>query len=151
MQIVYRERLTPRPVVWLVLGAFAGAVGIAYSAALGVLVGVVVGLCLAVLIFTVLWLTSPVVAVSPGTVSAGPATLPILSIAKTSVLDTDDVKLARDGRHPHADARSYTLIRPWAGSAGVLITLFDSADPHPSWVVTSRNPAALIAAIQGAR
>jgi hypothetical protein len=138
-------------VIWLVLGAFAGAVGIAYSAALGVLFGVVVGLCLAVLVFTVLWLTSPVLVVSPDNVSAGPATLPIISIAQTSILDPDGVKLARDGRHPHADARSYTLIRPWAGSAGVLITLFDDADPHPSWVVTSRNPAALVAAIQGAR
>jgi len=145
---VYRERLTPRPVIWLILGAFAFAVGIAYAAALGLAMGIAVGGFLAVLIFTVLWWTSPVLAVSPTDILAGSATLPILSIAEASILDAESIKLARDGRHPQADARAYTLIRPWAGNTGVLLRLNDDADPHPSWVLSSRNPTALVASIQ---
>ena len=148
---MYRERLTPRPVIWVVLGAFAGTVGIAYAAAVGIPIGFTVGLGLVTLIYAVLWWTSPILTVSPMCVTAGPAALPIESIAETTILDTEGLKLARDGRHPDADARAYTLIRPWAGNAGVLITLKDDADPHPSWVLSSRHPDDLAAAIHAAR
>ncbi len=131
----------------MVLGIFAGTVGIAYAAALGAAIGIVMGACLASLIFAVLWWTSPVLTVSLADIRAGSATLPILSIGEVSILDTEAVKLARDGRHPQADARAYTLIRTWTGNAGVLITLNDETDPHPAWVLSSRNPTALAAAI----
>lgn len=148
MTNVYRERLTPRPVIWVVLGVFAGTVGLAYAAALGVSMGIAVGACLASLIFAVLWWTSPLLTVSATEILAGSATLPILNIGEVSILDAEEVKLARDGRHPQADARAYTLIRPWTGNTGVLLRLNDEMDPHPSWVLSSRNPIALAAAIQ---
>jgi hypothetical protein len=109
--------------------------------------GIAVGVCLASLIFAVLWWTSPVLTVSPTGIQAGSATLPILNIGEVSILDAEAVKLARDGRHPQADARAYTLIRTWTGNAGVLLRLIDDVDPHPSWVLSSRNPTALAAAI----
>jgi hypothetical protein len=112
--------------------------------------GIAVGTCLASLIFAVLWWTSPIVTVSSTGIMAGSATLPILSIGEVSILDAEAVKLARDGRHPQADARAFTLIRPWTGSTGVLLGLNDEVDPHPSWVLSSRNPIALAAAIQAA-
>lgn len=110
--------------------------------------GIAVGACLASLIFAVLWWTSPLLTVSATEILAGSATLPILNIGEVSILDAEEVKLARDGRHPQADARAYTLIRPWTGNTGVLLRLNDEMDPHPSWVLSSRNPIALAAAIQ---
>lgn len=143
MAVIYRERLTPGPVVWLVLIGFTACVGVAYGAALGTVPGLLMGAGLTVLAVALFWFSSPVVQVSGTQVSAGQATIPLHVVSEVVELDPDAMKLARDGRHEHADARSFTIVRPWSGSTGVLLRLADPADPHPSWVVTTRRPREL--------
>ncbi len=46
------------------------------------------------------------------------------------------------GLHPFA----FVVHRPWVGGA-VRVVLDDPADPTPYWVISSRNPAALVAAL----
>ncbi len=136
--------------VWIVLVAFAITVGIAYGAALGPTAGALMGCGLAVLLVVGVWFTSPVIVVRDGLITAGPASISTSLVATVHTLDADAMRQARDGRHPQADARSYTVVRPWSGSTGVLITLDDPLDPHPSWVITSRAPEALRTALNRA-
>lgn len=103
------------------------------------------GLC--ALVLAVIWVSSPVISVTPGHLHAGPAVIPLDRIASVLTLDADDMSLARDGRHPQADARCYTVVRPWSGPLGVLIRIDDAEDPHPAWVVSSRRPHDLCAAL----
>ena len=49
-----------------------------------------------------------------------------------------------------ADARAFVTQRPWL-SESVQVTVDDAADPHPYWLVSSRRPAQLAAAIETAR
>lgn len=148
MPTTFRERLTPGPVVWIVLVGFALTVAVAYGSALGPLAGVIMGAGLCALVLTVIWVSSPVISVTDEHLRAGPAIIPLDRIASVLTLDADDMGLARDGRHPQADARCYTIVRPWSGPRGVLIRMDDAADPHPAWVVSSRRPHDLSAALE---
>lgn len=147
MTTTFRERLTPGPIVWLVLVGFALAVAIAYGSALGPLPGLIMGAGLCAIVVAALWVSSPVISVTAGQLQAGPAAIPLSCIASVTTVDGDEMAKARDGRHPEADARAYTVVRPWSGPRGVLIRLDDAHDPHPAWVLTSRRPHDLCAAL----
>lgn len=45
-----------------------------------------------------------------------------------------------------ADARAYLATRPWA-DRGVMVPVIDPADPAPYWIIGSRDPQQLAAAI----
>ncbi len=47
-----------------------------------------------------------------------------------------------------ADARAYLLVRPYLKRA-VRVTVVDPADPTPYWLVGTRHPEALAAALNG--
>jgi hypothetical protein len=47
---------------------------------------------------------------------------------------------------PEADARAYLLLRPYLKRT-VRVTVRDDRDPAPYWLVSSRHPEALAAAV----
>jgi hypothetical protein len=57
-----------------------------------------------------------------------------------------DGEAARQARGVDLDARAFLKIRPWAKSV-VRIDISDAADPTPYWLVSSRRPAELAAAL----
>ena len=59
------------------------------------------------------------------------------------VLDADQ---ARRRAGVDADARAHLVLRPYVATA-VEITLDDPADPVPYWLVSTRRPDALAAAV----
>lgn len=144
----FRERLWPRWWVWLVLAALVAMLAVAYGAALGAATGWAVagiggGVALGLVVAT-----APVVAVDGTGLSAGGATLPRSAIGECHPLDSAEVRALRG---PGADARVFTVLRPWSASGAVLVTVEDPADPHPAWLVTSRRPARLCAALGSRR
>lgn len=149
MQPHYRERLTPGPVVWLVAIGFAASVAVAYGSALGTVVGVLVGVGLTSAVLLIIWFSSPQLRVSTSVLEAGGAQIDMDLIGRITTLDGDAMRLARNGQHRDADARSFTVIRPWSGQFGVLIEITDDNDPHPAWVLTTRHPERLITALGG--
>lgn len=149
MQPHYRERLTPGPVVWLVAIGFAACVGVAYGSALGTVAGVLVGAGLTSAVLLIIWFSSPTLSVSTSVLEAGGARIDLHAIGRVTALDSDAMRLARNGQHLDADARSFTVIRPWSGPVGVLVHITDHEDPHPAWVLTSRHPGRLITALGG--
>ena len=139
----YRERLWPRWWLWSLPLSLAALLAIAYGSAYGPLTGWII---LAIGVPAVLGFVialSPVVMVDDVAMTAGRARLPLAAVRAVAVLDRDRlVAVRRTG-----DARAFTLLRPWTGPDAVEIRLDDPDDPHPAWLVTSRDPARLAAAV----
>jgi hypothetical protein len=75
---------------------------------------------------------------------AGPATLPWGNVGSAEVLDADRTRrlLGVD-----ADATAYLVVRPYCPTA-VKVSVDDERDPTPYWVVSTRHPDELAAALR---
>lgn len=119
-------------------------IAVAYGAALGAAAGWGLALGLGVLTAGLLIRSSPVVELDASTLRCGSAVLPVASMGRVEVVDSTQVRIMRG---PGGDGRIYTALRPWSAPGAVLITLNDPDDPHPAWLISSRNPEALAAAL----
>jgi hypothetical protein len=144
--VTYRERLTV-PVVWWILGdLFAFSLFVAVAWYLGLGWGIAVGaVCLAVL--AVIFIAPAIeVTVDPSWLRVGRAQIELSYL--TSAVPLDAAAAARRAG-PDADARAYLALRPYVRTA-VEITLGDSDDPTPYWLVSSRRPHELASALTAA-
>lgn len=139
-----RERLVPAWWVWVIAGSLVAMLAVAYGAALGSTAGWGLATGLGVLTVVLLIWTSPVVELRGSTLRCGAAGLPVASISRVDVVDSAQVRVLRG---PGGDGRIYTALRSWSAPGAVLITLDDPEDPHPAWLISSRNPEALAAAL----
>ena len=80
-------------------------------------------------------------------IRAGPARLEWPWVGTVTALDEEETKAALSVA---ADPRAYLVTRPYIATA-VRIEVNDPADPHPYWLVSSRNPDDFVAAAQNAR
>ncbi len=86
------------------------------------------------------------VTVRDGVLTAGRARISVEHVGGVEALDADAThRLA--GRD--ADARAYLLLRPYLRRA-VRIAIVDPADPTPYWLVSTRRPVRLAAALTDA-
>jgi hypothetical protein len=142
----HAERLWLGAAGWTAVATFAvmlGAALLPISAGLSigaVAVALVIGAVLAVT-------TAPPVTVADGELTAGEAHIPVSLLGAVTVLDRQGV---RREMGPDLDARAYVCLRSWIGPA-IRVEVTDPADPTPYWIVSSRHPAALSAAIEGER
>lgn len=72
------------------------------------------------------------------------ARIPIAFLADGVALDREAFRVQTG---PMADPRAYVVSRPWLHTA-VRLTVEDDNDPTPYWVVGTRHPADLLAAIK---
>jgi len=142
----YREKLWPAP--WLYI-----ATALVMPASLLVLlpINAFAGLVTAVVLYAgcvILLITgSPVIRVTDSHLLAGKARLPLGVIGAVTAYEGEDAKL-QTGQL--LDARAWLLIRGWI-SPIVRVQVTDETDPTPYWVVSSRHPQAVVAAIEAAR
>lgn len=140
---VFRERLSPGPAAW------CGAVG------LGVIVGVtlwplahtvgaVVGLLVAAATLAALVATAPVIEVADGRLRAGKAQIAVDLLGEVTTMD--DAEAMRTALGPALDARAFVCLRAWART-GVRVELEDPLDPTPYWLLSTRRPQELAAAL----
>lgn len=142
----YRERLWPAPWIGLI-AALAIPASLLTFAPINAVVGAVVGTVLALGVVGAAVLTAPTIAVSEGVLHAGSAHVPVSFVGGTTVARGDDARLARGQQ---LDARAHLVLRP--DVAPVLrIDLTDPDDPTPYWLVSTRHPEELAAAIAAAR
>jgi hypothetical protein len=141
----YRERLTA-PLSWWGLAAlFAIAVGWAFYVATPLWVAAVALTVAGVVAFaTVASYGSATVEVSADGFRAGRALLPWSAVGETRPLDGAD---ARRAAGVDADARAYLLLRAYCRGA-VRVEVDDPADPTPYWLVSTRRPQKVAAAIR---
>jgi hypothetical protein len=86
---------------------------------------------------------SVVVESGPNGLRVGSAHLPPVHIGDAVALDPRDF---REQLGPHADARAWLRTRPYI-EAGVRVDVADPSDPTPYWLVSSRRPEAVVAAL----
>jgi hypothetical protein len=170
---VYHERLRA-PLSWWLLGlvtilllATEVVAGYAWPIAVAIYV-VLVGLVVAIL-----WSWGrPTVVVSEGALSAGPARLPLVAAGEVSALDEAQT---RSLRGPRGDPGAFLMSRPYLRQAVYVevaqpgseirrarrrlrvsgfrprIERIRPVAESPYWLVCTRHPAELAAAIDGAR
>ncbi|HWH00592.1 MAG TPA: DUF3093 domain-containing protein [Pilimelia sp.] len=93
------------------------------------------------------WLGRIRISVTDGELRVDDARLPVRFVADAIALDAAGRReLLGAGAHPLA----FVVQRPWVSGA-VQVILDDPADPTPYWLVSSRRPVALAAAIRAAR
>ena len=83
------------------------------------------------------------VRVVDGVLRAGRAQIPVALLANPVPLDPEAARLLA-GRD--ADARAFLLLRPYVKRA-VRVDVVDPADPTPYWLVSTRRPEELAAAL----
>ena len=141
----YAERLYPSP--GIVAAATTFALGCAISTLpLGTPVALVTFAVVTAGLAAMLARGSARVAVGDGVLVAGPARLPLEVAGDVEVLDAPAMRHARG---QGLDARAYLCLRGWV-SGGVRVHLNDPGDPAPYWLVSSRRPDSLAAALAAA-
>jgi hypothetical protein len=144
----YRERLRVPASWWLLPVAAALSMWLAFQHAYGPVVSVpVAAVVLAGVGGGLLAYGLATVAVDDGAFVAGRARLPLWAVGRVDVLPAAE---ARAARGPDADPRAYFLIRGYVGPM-VRVEVDDPADPVPYWLVSTRRPHRLAAALAAAR
>lgn len=140
----YRERLSVPP-AWWVIGlffslTFVTAVGFYAGPWVAVVAGVVTAAGVSA---ALLWYGRVLVVVDADGLRAGDALLEWPWVADVQVLDR---VATRRRLGPDADHAAWLVVRAFIPGS-VEVTLDDADDPHPYWLVSSRHPAELAAAI----
>ncbi len=144
----YQERLWVPLWWWLVIGACIVVLGAELHGGLGWVVAGYVYAGLGVVVGAFLWVWSSTrVRVNADELHAGPARLPLRYVGHVRALDAP---AARRMRGPDADPTAHMLLRPYLPQA-VYIEITDPADPTPYWLVATRHPQRLAAALSADR
>ena len=85
--------------------------------------------------------------VNDGTFTAGRASIPVSLLSDPVALDAENTRRVA-GRD--ADTRAYHLLRPYLKKS-LRVTVDDPADPAPYWLVSTRRPEQLAAAVSAAK
>lgn len=140
----YRERLSV-PIRWWAQGTMlVASLWLAVIVAVpGAVAWAVTGAAVALMATLFLTYGAALVSVEDGWFRAGRARVELRFVGEVVPLDAEATRLVA-GRD--ADARAYLLLRPYRKKA-VKVSLSDPADPTPYWLVSTRRPDALAAAL----
>jgi hypothetical protein len=142
----YRERLLPGPWIF-VMSALSIPAALLVFLPINLTIGVIAAAVLYTTIVVVLVATSPTILVTDAALLAGRARLPLTNIGEITGYRGRE---AIQERGPRLDARAWLVIRGWVDPI-VKVIVNDESDPAPYWVVSTRNPQAIIAAVSQAR
>lgn len=142
----YRERLGPS--LWiLVAAAVAAPMAALVLTPVDTTIALLVGAAVGILLIALLILAAPVVEVRNGELRAGRAHIGVEHLGSAEVHSGEE---ARHARGAGLDPRSWHLIR--GGIDGVVvIPVTDAEDPTTAWVISSRTPDRLAAAVRRAQ
>jgi len=145
---VYRERLGVPATWWLVAALCVVMLGTTLWAGLSIIVGAAVylvlgGACTAGLLA---W-GALTIEVAGGELRVGSRCLPLGQVGQVTALDRAQTRALRG---PRADPAAYLLVRPYLPEAVYVEVVGRPAD-QPYWLIASRRPAELAAAVAGAR
>jgi hypothetical protein len=144
----YSERLSAPWWAWpALLGAAALLAAEIGLGAPGARTWVPYAVLLPLAVLGLLWVGRIRVAVTGGELRVDDARLPVRFVADAIPLDAAG---RRELLGVGADPLAFVVQRPWVPGA-VQVLLDDPADPTPYWVVSSRHPTQLAAALLAAR
>ncbi|MFK4085774.1 DUF3093 domain-containing protein [Kribbella sp. NPDC020789] len=142
----YRERLSV-PVSWWIISAAAVVTLFVITAVpAGLPAGAIVGgLSLLILLGLLLRYGGARIEVDPDRLRAGRASIERAHVGAAEALTG---AAARDAFGRDCDPRAYLLLRSYARGA-VRVAITDPDDPTPYWVLATRHPERLAAALSG--
>jgi hypothetical protein len=144
----YDERLGVPLRWWALATMFLATVLLAFLVATpGWVAFVVTGVLVAFVVGMFVGYGAARVSVHDGVFRAGRAQIPVSLLGQVTELDAQARQRLAG---VDADARAYLLLRPYLQRA-VRVDLADPADPTPYWLVSTRRPARLVAALCAAR
>ena len=145
---VYRERLGVPLWSWLVVTAcivvFGSGVWAGFSLTVAALVYIGLEAVAAAILLTWGWAR---IEVTADTLGAGRHRLPLAEVAAATALDRDQFAALRG---PRADPAAMLLLRPWLPLA-VFVQTPGRPAGQPYWLLATRHPGQLAAAIEQAR
>ena len=144
--MLFRERLTVPIIWWVLAGLFALSVLVAVGAYLGPAWGLGTSVATLLVAAAIFGSAAIVISVEAQEVRVGRATIEHAYIASCRALTAEETR-RRTG--VEADARAHLVLRPYVKTT-VEITLDDPEDPVPYWLVSTRRPQRLAAALQDA-
>jgi hypothetical protein len=142
----HRERLVPP---WWMLAVLLLIVPAALLVFLpvSIIAGVIVAVGLYAAIVLALWLGAPSIELRDRQLRAGRARIGVDELGSADALLGNEAKVAlRSGWDP-AD---HHVVSPWTTSL-VRVPVIDADDPTPAWVISTRRPERLAAAIHAAQ
>jgi hypothetical protein len=142
--LAYRERLWPAPWVFIATALVIPASLLVFLP-ISLPVGVAVALILYGAVVAVLLLTTATIEVTDSDFRAGRARMPRSVVSRAQAFEGAEATAERGVR---LDARAWLLLRGWIPGV-VKVELDDASDPTPYWLVSSRDPEKLEAALKG--
>ena len=142
----YLEKLWPAPWIYIASALLIPA-SILVLAPVSMPAGIVTGVVLYLALVGSLAITTPVIEVQGGRLRAGRAEIALDDIGEATPADEEQ---ARVERGTGLDARAFLVIRGWIKPV-VRVPVVDPADPTPYWLISTRRPKELAAAINRSR
>lgn len=140
--VLFRERLSPAPWVYLATALMLPAVFFIVLP-IDVVGAAITSVVVYALILLGLSATTPELRVEAGELRAGTARIPLSFVGEVTGFREEEAFLARGQR---LDTRAWLLLRGWIDPVA-RIEITDPDDPAPYWLVSTRRPEALAAAI----
>ncbi len=145
---LYRERLGVPLRWWALATMFLGSVLVAFAVATPLWLALLVsGVLTALTLVLFMSYGGARLAVDGGTFRAGRARIPVAVLGAPVALDAEGTRRLAG---VEADARAYLVLRPYVHTS-VMVPVDDPADPAPYWLVSSRRPDRLVAALRTAQ
>ncbi len=144
--MLFRERLNVPIIWWVLAGLFSLSVLVAVGAYLGPAWGLGTSVATLLVAAAIFGSAAIVISVEEQDVRVGRATIEHPYIGTCRALTAEETR-RRTG--VEADARAHLVLRPYIKTT-VEITLDDPEDPVPYWLVSTRHPQRLAAALQDA-
>lgn len=144
--MLFRERLTVPIIWWMLAGLFSLSVLVAVGAYLGLTWGLGTSIATLLVAAVIFGSAAILISVNEQEIRVGRGSIEHAYIATCRALDAEQTR-RRTG--VEADARAHLVLRPYIKTT-VEITLDDPEDPVPYWLVSTRHPQRLAAALQDA-
>jgi hypothetical protein len=144
---VFQERLWPSLGQWVFAFIMTSSLGIAYGRAFGADLGTLVGIAATLVVAIGLVVNTPLIQIDELNFRVGRARLPLQYVGKIQKLDADH---SRRARSVDADSNAHFQLRGGIKNT-VIVEVTDPQDPHPYWQISTRNPDALITALNAAK
>jgi len=144
--MLFRERLAVPIIWWVLAGLFSLSVLVAVGTYLGPAWGLGTSIATLLVAAAIFGSAAILISVDEQEIRVGRASIEHAYIATCRALDAEQTR-RRTG--VEADARAHLVLRPYIKTT-VEITLDDPEDPVPYWLVSTRHPQRLAAALQDA-
>jgi len=132
---------------WALATMFLASLLLAFLVAMPVAAAVLITSVVAALNVLVFWsFGSARIVVTDGMLQAGRAHIPVALLANAEPLGQEDTRRVAG---VDADARAYLVLRPYIPRS-VRVRVVDPADPTPYWLLSTRHPDRLAAAVNAA-